>query len=44
LPKVNIRNICTNIFNEKIDMNKLLSELVENFYKTAKNIHENAAF
>ncbi len=30
--------------NEKIDMNTLLSDLVENFYKTVKNIHKNAAF
>ena len=32
------------IKNEKIDINKLLTELVENFYKTVKNIHKNAAF
>ena len=29
--------------NEKIDMNTLLSDLVENFYKTVKNIHKNPA-
>ncbi len=28
---------------EKIDLNKLLSELVENFYQTIKNIHKNTA-
>jgi hypothetical protein len=31
------------IKHEKIDINKLLAELVENFYKTMKNINKNAA-
>ena len=31
------------IKHEKIDVNKLLAELVENFYKTMKNINKNAA-
>lgn len=29
--------------HEKIDMNKLLSELVDNFFNTIKNIHKNVA-
>ena len=29
--------------HEKIDVNKLLSELVENFYQTMKNLTKNAA-
>lgn len=32
------------IKHEKIDINKLLSDLVENFYKTVKSIPKNAAF
>ena len=31
------------IKNEKIDMNKLLTDLIENFYQTVKNINKNAA-
>jgi hypothetical protein len=31
------------IKHEKIDMNKLLTDLVENFYQTIKNINKNAA-
>ena len=31
------------IKKEKIDINILLANLVENFYKTIKNIHKNAA-
>jgi len=31
------------IKNEKIDMNKLLTDLVENFYQTLKSINKNAA-
>jgi hypothetical protein len=32
------------IKNEKIDIDKLLTQLVKNFYETVKNIHKNAAF
>jgi hypothetical protein len=31
------------IKQEKIDINKLLSQLVKNFYETVKHIHKNAA-
>ena len=31
------------IKREKIDLNKLLANLVENFYQTVKNIHKSAA-
>jgi len=29
--------------DEKVDMNKLIKELLENFYDTVKNIHKNTA-